>query len=97
MINIENDRGGYQEVSSDYEAYRLKKHGLTRSHYIAQMILDSKSCGPAGGEHSCYINRTNVKDLSTITPSTHGHDHMFDHNGRWDPGYNNSPAPPCYL
>ena len=28
---LEYDRKGYQELCSDCEAYRLKKHGLTRS------------------------------------------------------------------
>ena len=32
-LQIENGTGGYQEACSDYEAYGLKKHGLTRSHY----------------------------------------------------------------
>ena len=38
-LYIDNDRGGYQEVCSDCEAYGLKKNGLTRSD-----CNDSKEC-----------------------------------------------------
>ena len=31
---MENDRNGYQGMCWDFEAYGLKKHGLTRSDYI---------------------------------------------------------------
>ena len=37
-FKIENDIRGYQEVCSDCEAYRLKKHGLTRSDSIVHEI-----------------------------------------------------------
>ena len=39
---IENDRGGYQEVCSDCEAYGLKNHGLTRSDCISFFYIFRK-------------------------------------------------------
>ena len=50
-LSIENGRGGYLEACSDYDAYGLKKRGLTRSQCIVPTCA-----GPCVVARVCIIH-----------------------------------------